>query len=465
MSYTIYKQGIAQGNIALVNDKIQCGPTLEMVKETGPTGYQSWMNTHLSLNRLIESMRLPKQSDADLYASLGTRLSGFLYAVEQYTPATKGGPGSGNFGHAGRPGLVGGSQSFGTGIVLEETVDGMLKEKDVDLQDQLRGKKFKQDRFSDHFSYILGQNEDAEAKHTVCMAIYQEMNRENGYDVSDIAGLNMQEYESFSEEMARFLGIPKGDLHLKYAIDHRKYILGKWPMLESFIGYEADIKYVTYSDVKKAVAQWASTSNDEDLRSYDMQEAAASFSGSSLTDWQKERRDRVIQNRKGNPQDFRSFKWHHLFEQRLSDNPNSIMQLEFRSVEQAKEMTDLFARTMYKTTQKQLEQIPGDTIRVYRGFFTNNRELKNGGKVQLIQNPLESWSTSFYVARSFARDGGLDQLVGTMGFVVAMDVPKSRIFSTPNSGIGSLIEMETVVLGFPEKLDESMVVFQSREKW
>ena len=97
MSYTIYKQGIAQGSIALVNEKIQCGPTMEMIWETQP---ETWERTRSSLNRLIDSMRLPKQNDADLYATLGLRLSGFLYAVEQDTPPTKGGPGSGNFDHA-----------------------------------------------------------------------------------------------------------------------------------------------------------------------------------------------------------------------------------------------------------------------------------------------------------------------------------------------------------------------------
>lgn len=42
MSYTIYKQGIAQGSIALVNEKIQCGPTMEMIRETEP---ETWEHT------------------------------------------------------------------------------------------------------------------------------------------------------------------------------------------------------------------------------------------------------------------------------------------------------------------------------------------------------------------------------------------------------------------------------------
>jgi len=90
MSYIIYKQGIVQGSIALVNGKIQCGPTMEMIWETEP---ETWERTRSSLNRLIDSMRLSGQSDSDLYASLGHRLHGFVYAIEQNKPVSKGATG------------------------------------------------------------------------------------------------------------------------------------------------------------------------------------------------------------------------------------------------------------------------------------------------------------------------------------------------------------------------------------
>lgn len=101
-------------------------------------------------------------------------------------------------------------------------------------------------------------------------------------------------------------------------------------------------------------------------------------------------------------------------------------------------------RAMYDQTQSALRSQgigPDDLVRVYRGTGTEHFHAEPGvGRYRL--NPLSSWSVSEGVARGFAR--------GTNGVVLTMDVPARAIASTSATGLGCLTEGELVLLGTGE---------------
>ena len=101
MGYIVYKQGVVQGGVELDGEHLRYIPTMEKLSE----GHAEMQMA--GLRRLVESMRYESQNDKNLYASLPKRLVGFVYVIEhEGGNSIKGGPGSGNFGHAGRPGRL-----------------------------------------------------------------------------------------------------------------------------------------------------------------------------------------------------------------------------------------------------------------------------------------------------------------------------------------------------------------------
>jgi hypothetical protein len=485
--YTIYKQGVAQGNIALVDEKIQCGPTIEMVLETGPRGIPSWIRIHKSLNRLVESMRLPKQSDADLYASLSRRLSGFLYVVEQDVLSTKGGPGSGNFGHAGRPGLVGGSGS-GNGNTAVGRVDegglddaaraiAMLNEKNPTLHHELHGIPFDKDAYNDNSSFTRAQS--IAAKQKVTMALYTAMNTENGFDLN-IVPEDAEEKRKFEAACRNLMEVNRSEEHLNRSLERsvrespvlqryaetykkeRQAILDAYPGIDTYVAQLFNPGYVSYAEVRDAVHQWAESSNDSDLRSLHMQKIVGEEFRIPLTKYQEDRYAHVMRTRERNIVEAPELSLHTRdsfpFEIRKTDEVFGDFLVETRGLnnrtrEQADQLSRLFVRTMYANTQKDLSRIPGDSLRVYRGFGTQERTTYPLGEiVSLVQNPLESWSTSSRIAELFSKGGEGQQIV------LGMDISKSRVFATPNTGIGALNEFEVVLLGNPDNTDQAAVL-------
>jgi hypothetical protein len=90
---------------------------------------------------------------------------------------------------------------------------------------------------------------------------------------------------------------------------------------------------------------------------------------------------------------------------------------------------------MYSETQDRLQDAP-EMIWLFRGV---SYDVPDGTKVQL--QPLSSFSTNPKTAMEFAGGRTGD------GSVFAVQVPKSRIFSTARTGNGCLSEEEVVVLG------------------
>lgn len=159
---------------------------------------------------------------------------------------------------------------------------------------------------------------------------------------------------------------------------------------------------ISESDVNTFVHQWAETSNDRDMRSLAIQRDAAEEFNVPLSEWQQG----LLREVKG--------------ESLLSE------------IQQRK-----LLRAMHENTQKQLSEAgfkPNETVRLYRGFKTDDLNWKNGDVLPYKGNSIESWSVSPDLAREF-------------GYVFVADIPIKSILSTARSGFGCLNEGEMVVFG------------------
>ena len=108
--------------------------------------------------------------------------------------------------------------------------------------------------------------------------------------------------------------------------------------------------------------------------------------------------------------------------------------------------------SMYRQTQDHLREQGIKTMTVYRGVITDDLNgISKGTTVKLNGNAMESWTVHPIVARDFA--GGSRG----NGRILAMEVPASRILSTPKTGFGCVSEFEVVVLGGKD-MGEAVVV-------
>jgi hypothetical protein len=102
-------------------------------------------------------------------------------------------------------------------------------------------------------------------------------------------------------------------------------------------------------------------------------------------------------------------------------------------------------RHMYEDTQLRLEAAGIENVTLYRGM---GREVR--GDTEVDGNPASAWSLDPKVADNFARWGaGPPDAQGNRpgpGTRYEMTVPRSRILSTPTTGLGCLEEREAVVI-------------------
>jgi hypothetical protein len=97
-------------------------------------------------------------------------------------------------------------------------------------------------------------------------------------------------------------------------------------------------------------------------------------------------------------------------------------------------------RAAYDATQADLKQRGITSVTLYRGAsYDPIFAASPGTSVSIREASLTSWSTDPYIADQFAGYSN--------GRVLEMTVPASRIFSTAQTGLGSQLEWEAVVLG------------------
>ena len=178
---------------------------------------------------------------------------------------------------------------------------------------------------------------------------------------------------------------------------------------------------LSYEAVNKAIRQWADSSNDTDMRSLSMQEAAARVFGTELSAYQQ----RKMNNLKASPS--------------LDERYNQIMfQNDHEPYPTPQAAQDAFLKAMHADTQQRLTTAGITHVTLYRGVTSDFRKkgIKPGSTVSVREaNAMESWTIHPGVAKGFDGD------------VIKAEVPIERVLATARNGYGCLNEYEFIVLG------------------
>lgn len=113
------------------------------------------------------------------------------------------------------------------------------------------------------------------------------------------------------------------------------------------------------------------------------------------------------------------------------------------------------AKAIYNITQDYLKDIGVDSAILYRGVVVESKRiidlLKNEWPpvpIKYAMRAIESWTTDYGTAHEFANERWIDIMRG-IPIVLAGRFPRSRIFSTSASGIGTLDQREVLTLKTP----------------
>jgi hypothetical protein len=346
---------------------------------------------------------------------------------------SKGGPESGFHGHAGRPGLVGGSAAgsgnYAPGSAPKSMLDAskpakaMIEERRA--TDILREKGFQmlyepdprwrkgidkipEDSMSDH--YVR-----REIKEAICLDIAKRADVDPE-DVNNVleawsGSCKSMQSLSFQEAMSEELGVPLSD-YQKTKLKGFHAIVDKW---------EAEQEWK--AEATKFGEELRAEKGDQGLKLNDYNDA-----------WKKAHPDApdfteiIVSSDKG------PYK---------SDNPYD----DISYVPRAKERK--IARAMYESTQELLKNAP-NTITLHRGIHSSKvlgdqtsgyYDLQKGTTAKYTGNSIESWSSSWDSAAYFARGGA------TNGVILSITIPKKSIFCTSVTGLGCFSEQEYVILG------------------
>jgi hypothetical protein len=359
-------------------------------------GYDAW--AMMGTGGVVEKVRIFDRKRVVIVQQGGPAKSVLL--ALQVASLIKGGPGSGNHGHAGRKGKRGGSAPKGTGPVADATTSAIRKA--IASPD-------------DGGDYVGGFDPHSE---------------DNGHPIARFFG--------GWEKLADTEGINQNYIHeLK---DHAA------TRLSEGIG-------VDYDSANDFVKQWATTSNDHDLRSLKIQEWAAKEFDADLTNWQRSKLSSVTEeldvalNMLGDDfllggslpldeldADQRSVLFERLRRLELrEDTPPlpfwdravakvageydtgertfaagmGLAQLYGEIEAESEATTRQAVRHIYDQTQKRLADAGIDRILLYRGI-EQSMHLSEGDTIEVTQNVLSSWSASRDIANRFTGDGLVD---------------------------------------------------------
>ena len=203
---------------------------------------------------------------------------------------------------------------------------------------------------------------------------------------------------------------------------------------------------IDYGESNNLIRQWAATSNDSDMRSLSLQEAASQEFGVPLSEWQEDKikdltssRDQKILSREG------LGTFDQQVEDSISQKPGyfSVILPDGHDLNSSRVQERLFLRSMYKETQTMLAEHgykPGDFIKLYRGYDARYDETtrnwpERGEIVNYSGNPMESWSASRRDASGFGDT------------TIAMYIPIENIVGTSRTGFGCINEGEFIIMG------------------
>lgn len=167
---------------------------------------------------------------------------------------------------------------------------------------------------------------------------------------------------------------------------------------------------LSYDAVSDTIYQWAMSSNDTDLKSLNIQEAAAEAFGTELSDWQ-------------------SKKLAHLSGLGFQ---TPMLQNNYAPYPTPKAAVKAILTEMHAETQRQFKEQGVKTVIAYRGV---GQSLPWGPAAVDVSNALESWTFNRGTARDFGHT------------IIKAEIPVERIVSTARTGFGCLGEAELVVIG------------------
>lgn len=349
----------------------------------------------------------------------------------------KGGAGSGNFGHAGRPGKLGGSIAKVGGVAGQPDPLGNMQE----------------------------------AKYNI---------KEGEFVAPPV--------EEIHKVPAEALDLTSPDAHTNYTLGHDEENRSAYK--DRLVTRLSEQTGLPYQDVNNFVAQWANSSNDTTYKSLSIQEAISKEFGVPLSSWQQQRirelkhaeqikpilqRQLTKADDKLNAKQTELYKsanefgWSHDFTNKLEAEHKALLSERNTIYNRIRELDDILqdkkgegarghifqhrsnpeadaqrlVRAMYDNQQAAFQAKGIKFLTLYRGTKgvpkTVRDSLKVGDAVTLKTNAAESYSAYYHTARAFSSTNH--------GLTIAAKVPVSRILTSPSTGLGCLSEFEFVVLG------------------
>ena len=145
----------------------------------------------------------------------------------------------------------------------------------------------------------------------------------------------------------------------------------------------------------------------------------------------------------------------------LEDTPSFNVDEDSRDTadilrEELGDVLEAYVDSVYEETQDRLKELGIDSLTVYRGMHVPKGEEGVGNR-QVRMQPISSFSTNYDEAYAFARSAEGKKVSALM----AVEVPREKVFSTSISGLGCLREEEVVVLG--GEVEAKMVVMPEKQ--
>lgn len=335
----------------------------------------------------------------------------------------KGGPGSGYFGHAGRPGKRGGSAPKDASLSGNSLVE--LGETNSNVISKDKAQKIQDNLSAFNRSYSL------------------EDNNKYGKIQDDL-------YASMIDKK-----LEKGLLPRNWKDSGNS---SRGMLKNQIVTSVSDESEVSYDVVNAIIKQWAHSANDNQALSLTIQEAVSEEFGVELSDWQKEKIkvSGTYQTARSNWADT-IIKQDHpsvigtddypAMHKKYSDVYDNLFAKEQGASIADKTITRKVLRTIYNQTQRRFAEIgykPDDMVTLFRGIGINPIAYSDnkipsykqiGKKYSYKANAIDSWSVSPFVARNFGSQ------------VIGVKVPVKNIFSTCMTGQGCLSEGEIIAFG------------------
>ncbi len=356
---------------------------------------------------------------------------------------SEGGPGSGNWGHAGMAGQLGGSAPGGGLGAIGTSIDASPDEKsaavaarreEVAAQKAAKAEASALRREEKQAMGLSGMKTGADAQ-----KMFQEQ--------VSIADDNRDKVENLVNGTARAIAtdigyeLTKGSEWIIRSNEVQRYVKGNLVK-----GITAD-SGLAYNDVNEMVANWAKTSNDTREETIAMQESASEVFGTPLTEWQRGRRVAVDASRANVLDDDRILGF-----SKEQTERHMVADIRFKNRYNA-DQREAFLRTQYDRTQTELRGQgikPDDLVTLYRGIAMPEATVDRiAGKALVVRdNALVSTSTNRDTAIAFARGvGGEPMPPGHVGVLATMQVRARDIVGMATTGYGCLAEREIVIVG------------------